>query len=79
MVSSRTPDNATVITGLGVVSPLGNSFADVAESLLAGRSGVREIAAAAGAREGRQFAAPVTSIPQPTGPGDSRRRAPAGS
>jgi len=69
MVSSRTPDNAAVITGLGVVSPLGNSFADVAESLLAGRSGVREIAAAAGAREGRQFAAPVTSIPHPTGPG----------
>jgi 3-oxoacyl-(acyl-carrier-protein) synthase len=58
-----------VITGLGVVSPLGNSFADVAESLLAGRSGVREIAAAAGAREGRQFAAPVTSIPHPTAPG----------
>ena len=69
MVSSRTPDNAAVITGLGVVSPLGNSLAAVADSLLAGRSGVREIAAAGGAREGRQFAAPVVSIPQPTGPG----------
>ena len=50
MVSSRASDAAAVITGLGVVSPLGNSFADVAESLLSGRSGVREIAAAAGAQ-----------------------------
>ena len=69
MVPTRASERAAVITGLGVVSPLGNSFADVAESLLAGRSGVREIAAAVGAREGRQFAAPVTSIPQPTAPG----------
>ncbi|MFM8433940.1 MAG: beta-ketoacyl-[acyl-carrier-protein] synthase family protein [Planctomycetia bacterium] len=65
---ARNSGTAGVITGLGVVSPLGNSFAEVADSLLAGRSGVREIEAAAGAREGRQFAAPVASIPQPAGP-----------
>jgi len=65
----RGSGTASVITGLGVVSPLGNSFADVADNLLAGRSGVREIDAAAGAREGRQFAAPVAAIPEPTGPG----------
>jgi len=59
--------SASVITGLGVVSPVGNSFTEVADNLLAGRSGVREVAAAVGAREGRQFAAPVVSIPQPTG------------
>ncbi|NBW97298.1 MAG: beta-ketoacyl-[acyl-carrier-protein] synthase family protein [Planctomycetia bacterium] len=61
------PGKPVAITGLGVVSPLGSSFADVADSLLAGRSGIREIAAASGAREARQFAGPVTSIPIPGG------------
>jgi 3-oxoacyl-[acyl-carrier-protein] synthase II len=65
----RGAGTASAITGIGVVSPLGNSFAEVADSLLAGRSGVCEIEAAVGAREGRQFAAPVAAIPQPTGPG----------
>jgi len=63
----RSSESAGVITGIGVVSPLGNSFGEVADNLLAGRSGVREIEAAAGAREGRQFAAPVTVIPKPAG------------
>lgn len=74
MVSSRAMESAAVITGLGVVSPLGSSFAEVADNLLAGASGVREITSAAGAREGRQFAAPVASLPVPQlncfGPGD---------
>jgi 3-oxoacyl-[acyl-carrier-protein] synthase II len=68
-VVPRAAGTASVITGIGVVSPLGNSFAEVADSLRAGRSGVREIEAAVGAREGRQFAAPVAAIPEPTGPG----------
>ncbi len=53
------------ITGIGAVSPLGNSFAEIATALLAGRSGVREVDPGAFAREQRQFAAPVTGIPTP--------------
>jgi 3-oxoacyl-[acyl-carrier-protein] synthase II len=64
----RCPDTAGVITGLGVVSPLGSSFAEVADNLLAGRSGVREIEAAVGARGGRQFGAPVAALSEPPGP-----------
>ena len=54
-----------VITGVGAVSPLGHSFADIAAGLLAGRSGIRAIDPGAFAREPRQFAAPVTDIPAP--------------
>jgi len=54
-----------VITGVGAVSPLGNSFAEIAAGLLTGRSGVRVVDAGAFAREQRQFAAPVTAIPAP--------------
>jgi len=65
MDTMPSPGRAVAITGLGVVSPLGTSFAEVADNLLAGRSGIREIAAAQGAREARQFAGPVMSIPVP--------------
>jgi len=65
MGTVRPPDHAAAITGVGVVSPLGSSFAEVADSLLAGRSGIREIASARGAREARQFAGPVAVIPVP--------------
>ena len=54
-----------VITGVGAVSPLGSSYAEIAAGLLAGRSGIREIDPGAFARESRQFAAPVTDIPTP--------------
>ena len=54
-----------VITGLGAVSPMGNSFTAIADNLLAGVSGIRSIPPHAFAREERQFAAPVTEIPQP--------------
>jgi 3-oxoacyl-[acyl-carrier-protein] synthase II len=54
-----------LITGVGAVSPLGNSLADIAAGLLAGRSGIRAIDPGAFAREPRQFAAPVTDIPVP--------------
>lgn len=54
-----------VITGIGVVSPLGTSYTAVADNLLAGASGVRSIPPHAFAREDRQFAAPVPIIPAP--------------
>lgn len=54
-----------VITGVGAVSPLGNSLADIAAGLLAGHSGIRAIDPGAFAREPRQFAAPVPDIPVP--------------
>jgi 3-oxoacyl-[acyl-carrier-protein] synthase II len=54
-----------VITGIGVVSPLGDSYTAVADNLLAGVSGIRSIPPHAFAREDRQFAAPVATIPLP--------------
>jgi 3-oxoacyl-[acyl-carrier-protein] synthase II len=54
-----------VITGLGAVTPLGHSFAEIAAGLLAGRSGVRSVDPGEFARERQQFAAPVTDIPTP--------------
>ncbi|MFM8634467.1 MAG: beta-ketoacyl-[acyl-carrier-protein] synthase family protein [Planctomycetia bacterium] len=54
-----------VITGIGAVSPLGHSFDAIAESLLAGRSGVRSIDPGPLAREPVQFAGAVTDIPPP--------------
>jgi 3-oxoacyl-[acyl-carrier-protein] synthase II len=54
-----------VITGVGAVSPLGNSLAEIADSLLAGRSGIRDIDPGPLARDARQFAAPVAVIPDP--------------
>jgi 3-oxoacyl-[acyl-carrier-protein] synthase II len=53
-----------VITGVGSVSPLGAAFSEIATGLLAGRSGIREIAAGV-TRGTRQFAAPVETIPYP--------------
>lgn len=32
-----------VVTGIGIISPLGNSYAQMLEALLAGRSGIREL------------------------------------
>ncbi len=56
---------ATVVTGVGVVSPLGCAFDDVAAALLAGISGVRAIDPGPYGRAARQFAAPVAEIPPP--------------
>lgn len=39
-MNSSAPSRRVVITGLGVISPLGNSLADLWEGLCAGRSGV---------------------------------------
>ena len=54
-----------MITGVGVVSPVGNSFSEAADALLAGRSGVRSIDPGPFAREPVQFAGAVTDIPPP--------------
>jgi 3-oxoacyl-[acyl-carrier-protein] synthase II len=54
-----------VITGVGAVSPLGHSLAEIGDNLLAGRSGVRDIDPGPLGREPRQFAAPVAEIPAP--------------
>lgn len=56
---------SVVITGIGAATPLGNSFAAIADGLLAGQSGVRAIDPGPFAREPHQFAAPVPHIPQP--------------
>ena len=61
----RSDRDPVVITGIGSVSPLGSSFAEIATGLLAGRSGIREVEPGEFAREQRQFAAPVTDIPPP--------------
>ena len=63
--TTRGPRDGVAITGVGAVSPLGSSFAEIADNLMAGRSGVRSIDPGEFAREPRQFAAPVTDIPAP--------------
>lgn len=54
-----------MITGVGAVSPLGHSFREIADALLAGRSGVRSIDPGPFAREPVQFAGAVSDIPPP--------------
>ena len=64
-----------LITGVGAVSPLGDSLAEIADNLLAGRSGIRDIDPGPLGREPRQFAAPVAAIPDP--PAGAVRLSPA--
>jgi 3-oxoacyl-(acyl-carrier-protein) synthase len=64
-VSLRIDREPVVITGVGAVSPLGSAFDEIADNLLAGRSGVRSVDPGEYAREPVQFAAPVTTIPAP--------------
>ena len=63
--TDRSTAEPVMITGIGAVSPLGCEFAEIAENLLAGRSGVQAIDPGEYAREPVQFAAPVTRIPAP--------------
>lgn len=56
---SRDRSRAVVVTGVGAVTPLGNSFDAIADALLAGRSGVVEVDGGEICREDRQFAAPA--------------------
>ena len=64
-VSLRIDREPVVITGVGAVSPMGSAFDEIADNLLAGRSGVRSVDPGEYAREPVQFAAPVTTIPAP--------------
>jgi len=66
MSDVRLIDEAVVITGMGAVTPLGSSFDEIADALMAGRSGVRAIDPGLHARESVQFAAPVDRIPVPS-------------
>jgi len=66
MTAAREAREPVVITGVGTVSPLGSAFDEVADALLAGRSGVRSIDPGPHAREDVQFAAPVSDIPTPS-------------
>ncbi|MCX7403485.1 MAG: beta-ketoacyl-[acyl-carrier-protein] synthase family protein [Planctomycetia bacterium] len=60
--------NAVVcITGIGAASPLGHSFAAIADNLLQGRSAVQQVSAGVFARDQIHFAAPVIDIPLPPG------------
>ena len=54
-----------LITGVGAVSPLGDSLAEIADNLLAGRCGIRDIDPGPLGRETRQFAAPVAALGDP--------------
>jgi len=62
---SRAHPQPVMVTGVGIVSPLGSRFTVVADRLLAGHSGVQAIDPGAHGRAARQFAAPVDCIPQP--------------
>ena len=65
--TARPPRGSVAITGMGMLTPLGNDFATVSDALMAGRSGVREIELADTSRSLRQFAAPVDGIPDVPG------------
>jgi len=65
MTPASTAHDSVVITGVAAVSPLGTSYTEIADGLLAGRSGVRAVEAGPPGRAARQFAAPVTGIPAP--------------
>lgn len=65
MPRGNPPREPVLITGVGAVSPLGHSFSEIADALVAGRSGVRSIDPGPFAREPVQFAGAVAEIPAP--------------
>ena len=65
MTPTAAGHDGVVITGVAAVSPLGTSYQEIADGLLAGRSGVRAVEAGPPGRETRHFVAPVTAIPAP--------------
>jgi 3-oxoacyl-[acyl-carrier-protein] synthase II len=54
-----------VVTGRGVIAPLGNDVATFFDALVAGRSGVRRLEGPGTQRLGNRVAAPVSFDPQP--------------
>jgi 3-oxoacyl-[acyl-carrier-protein] synthase II len=55
------------ITGVGVATPLGNTYREFADALLAGRSGVRAVTAFDTASHPSRIAGVVDAVPCPTG------------
>ena len=67
MSTTNAPRAPVAISGMGMITPLGNDFASVCDALCGGRSGVREIELVDASRSHRQFAAPVSGIPDVDG------------
>jgi 3-oxoacyl-[acyl-carrier-protein] synthase II len=59
--------SAAWITGVGTATPLGNTYADFADNLLAGRSGVDRVTAFPVSDHPSQIAGQVTAAPCPPG------------
>jgi 3-oxoacyl-[acyl-carrier-protein] synthase II len=57
--------NKVWITGMGAATPVGHSYLSIAESLLAGRSGVRTVSAFNVAEHPSQIAGQVAEVPCP--------------
>ena len=55
------------ITGVGAITPIGNTYAQIAERLLAGVSGVRPVTAFPVTDHLSQIAATLEAIPCPAG------------
>jgi 3-oxoacyl-[acyl-carrier-protein] synthase II len=55
------------ITGVGAVTPLGDSYQSIAGSLLGGRSGVRQVSGFDVSQHPSQIAAQVSRVPCPSG------------
>lgn len=55
------------ITGVGALTPLGNTYAQIADGLLAGTSGVRRVTAFDVAGHPAQIAATIGAVPCPAG------------
>ncbi|MBM4069993.1 MAG: beta-ketoacyl-[acyl-carrier-protein] synthase family protein [Planctomycetes bacterium] len=55
------------ITGVGAATPLGHSFAEIAEGLLAGRSGIERVSRFAVGEHPSQIAGLVADVPCPAG------------
>jgi 3-oxoacyl-[acyl-carrier-protein] synthase II len=58
---------AVWITGVGAATPLGNHYEDIAENLLAGRSGVRSVTSFDVSQHPSQIAGQIDTIPCPGG------------
>jgi 3-oxoacyl-[acyl-carrier-protein] synthase II len=60
-----TPASAVWITGVGTATPLGNSYAEFADQLLAGQSGVTQVTRFDASDHPSQIAGQVPSVPCP--------------
>jgi 3-oxoacyl-[acyl-carrier-protein] synthase II len=61
------PTSPVWITGTGAATPLGNSFADIAGNLLAGRSGVRAVTSFDASQHPSRIGGQIDRIPCPLG------------